>query len=25
VIYYRAVEATSQNGAPPKPAPQGEK
>jgi hypothetical protein len=25
VIYYRAVESTSQNGAPPKPAPQGEK
>jgi hypothetical protein len=25
VIYYRAVEATSQNGASPKPAPQGEK
>jgi hypothetical protein len=25
VVYYKAVEATSQNGAPPKPAPQGEK
>jgi hypothetical protein len=25
VIYYRAVEGTSQNGASPKPAPQGEK